>query len=53
MVRGAPHSVTFEMSILGGVLHDELFVPAPKTRLTVRCDESGGIFVRILAGRTS
>lgn len=53
LITASSGVVTFELSVLGGILRDELFNPPPRTRLAIRCERDGHITMRILNGRSS
>lgn len=53
VIRTTEQTVTFEFGIVGGVMRHELFTPTRRTRLSIRCDRSGLIVVRILEGCSS
>lgn len=53
IIRTTDEMVVYEFGILGGVMQHELFSPTKRTRLSIRCDRSGLIVLRILEGRSS
>ena len=48
VVRSDGRDVIYELRISGGVMAEELFLPSPRTRLLLRCDDHGEIFVRAI-----
>lgn len=46
-VRAVGNSVIYEMAPIGGPLFAGLFVPTPRTRLILRCDDTGHIWASI------
>jgi hypothetical protein len=51
VVRATGRDVVYELRMQGGVMSTGLFTPAPNTRLSLRCDEAGNVFVHISNGR--
>lgn len=53
IVRATGCDVTYELIVQGGLLKNELWLPAPRTRLLLRYDIDGELHARILSGRSS
>jgi len=53
VIRATAHTVTYEVAILGGLLADGLFTPAPRMRLLIRCDDQERVFLAIRVDRTT
>ena len=53
VIQTTEDTVSYEFGILGGVMARGFFTPTKRTRLSIRCDRSGLIVLRILEGRSS
>jgi hypothetical protein len=53
LVTTTATTVTVELRVVGGEMRDGLFVPTPRTRLVIQCDQDGHIGVRIAESRTA